>query len=444
MQAKAKVLQAVQFVQGDIWRIRSRDLPPRKFFLLRLARIIVLSVRGFLTDKCLLRASSLTFYCVLSIVPAFAMVFGIAKGFGMDKVLEDRVRKGLSDQPQVADAIMQFSQSALANTKGGLMAAAGLAILIWTVVGMLANIEHSFNEIWGVKEHRTMVRRFTDYLSLVVVCPIFIVFSGAATMLATVKLPAFTSAISFLGIFSILVFPLLRLLPFCAGWALFTFVYSFMPNTKVNFRSALVAGVVAGSAYQLSEWAYFALQVGLARYNAIYGSFAAVPFFLMWLQVTWLIVLYGSELAFAHQNVETYEFEPDCLRASRAFKHLVALRIANLLAKNFDAGRPPMNNRQISHELGAPVRLVNDVLFDLVKAGILSEARHGTDRDYRYQPARSICEMTLAQVTEALDFTGTDKVPLVESAELRQIAESLESFRQAVRASPSNALLKSI
>ena len=291
MQVMARVRDVIAFLTGGIWRIYSRDLPPRQFFLIRLARVIVLSVRGFLTDKCVLRASALTFYSVLSIVPAFAMVFGIAKGFGMDKVLEDRVRTGLASQPEVADRILQFSQSALANTKGGLMAAVGLLILIWTVVSVLSNIEQSFNEIWGVKEPRSLARRFTDYVFLVIICPVFIVFSGAATLLATTKLTAFINAIALLGFFSHLVFPLLRVLPFCIGWGLFTFVYKFMPNTKVNFRSALVAGVVAGTAYQLTQWAYFAFQVGVTRYSAIYGSFAVVPLFLVWLQLTWLIVL---------------------------------------------------------------------------------------------------------------------------------------------------------
>ena len=444
MQVMARVRDVMAFLTGGIWRIHSRDLPPRQFFLIRLVRVILASVRGFLTDRCTLHASALTFYSVLSIVPAFAMVFGIAKGFGMDKVLEERVRTALSSQPEVADRIMQFSQSALANTKGGLMAAVGLLILIWTVVSVLSNIERSFNEIWGVKEHRTLVRRVTDYLFLVIICPIFIVFSGAATLLATTKLPAFIHAIAFLGFFSHLVIPLLRVLPFCACWALFTFIYIFMPNTKVNLRSALVAGVVAGTAYQLTQWAYFAFQVGVTRYNAVYGSFAAVPFFLLWLQVTWLIVLYGAELSFAHQNVETYEFEPDCLLASRAFKRLVALRVAQLLAANFDRARPPMTGPQISHELGVPIRLGNEVIFDLVRAGILTEAKIQDSKDFGYQPARSICEMTLAQVTEALDSTGTDKIPLLESGEVRKITASLDAFRQAVRHSPANALLKDI
>jgi membrane protein len=444
MQAKARVREAVAFLRGGIWRIRARTLPPRKFFLIRLARIILLAVRGFHTDKCALRASALTFFSVLSIVPAFAMVFGVAKGFGMDKVLEDYVRTGLANQEEVAQRILDFSRSLLEKAQGGVMAGAGLIIVLWTVIKVLGHVEKSFNEIWGVKEQRTLMRRFTDYLSLVIICPIFVIVSGGATVLVTAKIEALLNAVSLLGILAPLVIPVLRLLPYVVGWALFAFVYTFMPNTKVNLRSAIVAGVVAGTLYQLVQWAYFAFQIGVTKYSAIYGSFAVLPLFLIWLQVTWLVVLFGCELAFAHQNVETYEFEPDCLLASRAFKRLVALRITQFLVRNFDQALPPSTARQVSHELGAPIRLVNEVLFDLVRAGILSETRMEAERDIGYQPARSICSLTLAQVTEALDFSGTADIPLLESDQLQKISASLDDFRQAVRQSPANILVKDI
>ncbi len=444
MQAKHKVQEALEFLKGGIWRIRARTLSPRKFFLVRLARIILLAARGFHVNKCGLRASALTFFTLLSIVPAFAMLFGIAKGFSVDKLLEERIHDWLGNQPEVADRIIEFSRSLLQNTKGGLMAGVGLFILIWTVVKVLSHIERSFNEIWGIRQHRTLLRRFTDYLSLLVLCPVFIIVSGGVVVLINAKVEALLEAVSFLGWLAPFVVPVLGLLPICMGWALFAFIYMYMPNTRVNYRSALVAGVVAGTLYQVAQWGYFNFQVGVAKYSAVYGSFAVLPLFLIWLQLTWFIVLFGCELAFAHQNVETYEFEPDCLAASPAFKRLVDLRIAQMLVRNFDQGRPPATARQVSHEIGAPIRLVNESLFDLVEAGVLTETPLATEKEVGYQPGRSIYALTLAQVGEALDHRGTADIPLLESEQLQKIADSLEAFRQAVRSSPGNILIKDI
>lgn len=444
MQAKERVREVLEFLTGGIWRIRARTLPPRKFFLIRLARIVLLAARGFHVNKCGLRASALTFFTLLSIVPAFAMLFGIAKGFGLDKLLEQRMHEWLGNQPQVADRIINFSRSLLQNTQGGLMAGAGLLVLIWTVVKVLGHIEKSFNEIWGIRQHRTLLRRFTDYLSLLILCPVFIIVSGGVVVLINTKVEALLQAVSFLGWLAPFVVPLLGLLPVCMGWALFAFIYMFMPNTRVNYRSALVAGVVAGTFYQVAQWLYYNFQVGVTRYSAIYGSFAVLPLFLVWLQVTWLVVLFGCELAFAHQNVETYEFEPDCLAASLAFKRLVSLRITQLLVRNFDEGRHPATARDISHQIGAPIRLVNESLFDLVEAGVLSETPVKAEKDVGYQPARSICSLTLAQVCEALDHSGTAQIPLQESDQLQKITESMEAFLQAVRSSPGNVLIKDV
>jgi len=324
------------------------------------------------------------------------------------------------------------------------MAGVGVIVLLWTVLKVLGNVEKSFNEIWGVREQRSLIRRFTDYLSLLIVGPVFLVLSGGATLLVRASVEGLFNMVAFLGFMEPVVLGLLRLLPYCMGWALFAFVYVFMPNTKVNLKSGIVAGIVAGTLYQLVQWGYVSFQIGVAKYSAIYGSFAVLPLFLVWLQLTWLVVLFGAELSFAHQNVETYEFEPDCLRASRAFKRLVALRMMQMLVRNFAEAEPPLTAREVAHELGAPIRLINELLFELVRAGMLSEIRAENYRDIAYQPARSVCNLTLAQVMEALDSSGTKDIPLVETEELSKIAQSLQDFYAAIERSPGNVLVADI
>ncbi len=439
-----RVHSVLRFLRDDVWRIRSRDLPRSRSFLLRQLRVLLLAVRGFAADRCNLRASALTFFTILSIVPAIAMTFGVAKGFGLESVLEQRIRGALAAQEEVADRLIEFSRSMLERARGGVMAGVGIAVLFWTVIKVLSNVEKSFNAIWGITQHRSMGRRFADYLAMMFVCPVLLVISGGVTVLVTSKVQALVQSVALLGLLAPLVSLILRLIPYCIGWGLFAFVYAFLPNTKVKITSAIVGGVVAGTLYQIMQWLYVACQISVAKYNAIYGSFAALPLFLIWLQISWLIVLFGAELSFASQNVETYEFEPDCVNASHSLRRLLALRITQMLVRGFTKGSSPATAARVSHELGVPVRLVNAILGDLVASRILSETSADGGKEVAYQPARSVDALTAAFVLEALDDRGTDAMPLVDSPELDRLAGSLRAFRDAIRSSPANVALKDI
>ncbi|MFH1732441.1 MAG: YihY/virulence factor BrkB family protein, partial [Planctomycetota bacterium] len=372
----------VRFTTRDIWRIRASDLSKWRFALLQYLRIFILAVRGFASDSCSLRASALTFYTILSIVPVVAMGFGIAKGFGMEKVLREQITGSLKGHEEVANNIIKFSERLLQNARGGLVAGVGIAVLLWTVIKVLGNIEKSFNHIWGVERPRGIIRRFTDYLSIMLVCPILLVMSSGITVMLRTHVATIVEKFDQLGLgaLTLILFVLLNLVPLILGWAVFALVYIFIPNTKVNVKSGIVAGIAAGTLFQIVQMLYVGFQVGVTNYSAVYGSFAALPLFLIWLQLSWLVVLFGAELSFAHQNVETYEFEPDCMAASNHFKRLISLRTAQHLIRNFADGGKPRTASEISHAFGAPIRLVNEILNKLVSGGVLSEARMGESR----------------------------------------------------------------
>jgi membrane protein len=253
-----------------------------------------------------------------------------------------------------------------------------------------------------------------------------------------------TEKFALLGVFSSLIFFLLKLLPYCIVWILFTFIYIFMPNTKVRFTSGLIAGIVAGSVYQLVQWGYITFQVGVAKYNAIYGSFAALPLFLGWLQVSWLVVLFGAEISFSHQNVDTYEFEPDCLRVSMSFKKLLSLRITHLLVKNFSAGKPPLTATMITHALEVPIRLVRQVLFELAESGIVSAVVTEDGENPAYQPGRDSDSLTIQYVIDALEKRGVDSIPTAQTEGSKVLSESLQAFNDTIVSLPANKLLKTI
>jgi len=253
-----------------------------------------------------------------------------------------------------------------------------------------------------------------------------------------------TQSTALLGAIDPVIHILLGLLPYLVIWILLTFVYVFLPNTSVNWKAAVLAGIVTGTAYQVVQWIYINFQIGVSQYNTIYGSFAALPLFLVWIQVSWLIVLFGAEISFAYQNVDTYEFEPDCLLASRSFKRLLALRIVNLLAKSFCLAEKPWNAANISHTLEIPIRLARQLLFELTESGILSETVKNNDRDVSYQPAQCTQNLTVQYVIEALDRRGSDDIPVEQSGELERIAQCLEDFCSTLSRSPANVLLRDI
>jgi membrane protein len=434
----------LQFITTDIWRIRLKDISRSKSFFLKQLRIIVLAVRGFDEDRCQLRASALTFYSLLSIVPVIAILFGIAKGFGFQEVLEKDLLDKFAAHEAVLVQVMDFAKSLLETTQGGLIAGIGLAVLFWTVIKVLGSIERSFNNVWGVKSPRPWSRKFTDYIAVILIAPILFILSSSITVFITSQVTFITEKFALLGFFSSLIFFLLKLLPYCIVWILFTFIYIFMPNTKVRFASGLVAGIVAGSVYELVQWGYITFQVGVAKYNAIYGSFAALPLFLVWLQASWLVVLFGAEISFSHQNVDTYEFEPDCLHVSVSFKKLLLLRIVHLLVKNFSAGKAPLTATMITHALEVPIRLVRQMLFELVESGILSEVATSENEEPAYQPGRDSDSLTIQFVIDALEKRGVDSIPTAQTEELKVLSESLQTFNDSIVSLPANKLLKNI
>jgi membrane protein len=432
------------FIRIDIWRIRLADLPFGKSFLIKQLRIIILAFRGYNEDRCLLRASSLTFYTLLSIVPVAAMFFGVAKGFGFDKRLESELYGRFPGQEEVLGQVINFSNSLLEQTKGGLIAGIGLLVLFWSVLKVLGHIEMALNDIWEIKKQRSWGRKFSDYLSIMLISPILVLMSGSATVFITTHVTQITQKVALLGVISPLISFFLKFIPYVLIWVLFTILYIIMPNTKVNFKAGLLGGVVAGTLYQIAQGAYISFQIGAAKYNAIYGSFAALPLFLMWVQISWWIVLFGAELSFANQNVHTYEYEPDCLKVSPGYKRLLTLQIAHLLIKNFSNGEKPLTYSQISNHLNMPVRLVHNIIFDLVESGMVSETRTKADKEFAYQPARDINKMTIQYVLEALDQKGTDDIPVAKTEDHQALSDALKNFSDAMENSPANKLLKDI
>ena len=432
------------YLKNEIWRIKIKEVPRRKSFLLRPLRIFLLAFRGFTEDKCQLRASALTFYSLLSVVPVVAMGFGTAKGFGLEKNLQLFLTHELASQQEVLQWVIQFANALLANTKAGVVAGVGVLVLFWAIISLLNNIENAFNDIWYVQKGRGFGRRLSNYLSLMLICPFLLIMSSSLTVFITSQMTLITEKISLLGKISPLIFFLLKLSPFVFLWVLFTLLYIVVPNTSVSFKGGLFAGIITGTIFQLVQKAYIYFQIGVSKYNAIYGSFAALPLFLAWLQLSWLIVLFGAEISFAVHNEEDYEFETDTQKISLYYKKLLALRIVELCVKNFCQGEKPADLHVITHALGAPIRLVREILFDLVEARVLSVVKQSDESITYYQPAQDVGNLTIKKVLDLLDKKGKGSLPFVKDHELEKISSALESLDHLVTVSSENIPLKNL
>ncbi|MDT8433052.1 MAG: YihY/virulence factor BrkB family protein [Bacteroidales bacterium] len=419
--------------QNEIIRVDLKSKSSRRRFVIRQIRIYVYAFRGFFEDRAALRASSLTYFTMLSIVPIFAMAFGIAKGFGFEDRMNEFIDNSFQEQDQMITWIKTMVASLLDNTKGGLVAGIGFIILFWSVIQVLNNIELSFNDIWQVKKPRSPIRKFSDYLAMMIITPFAIALSGSFT----VKINQAANNYEFIQ-------PMLKVVPYASIWLLFTVIYIVMPNTKVKFKYALVAGIVAGTLSMLVQWGYFEFQIGVTRFNTLYGSFAAIPLFLLWLQITWLIVLMGAEISFAYQNIENYEFEDEALELNHDNKRVLSLVVAHHIIRNFEEGGRPKSNEDLSHELGIPLRLLNQLIFDMVECGILAELANDSSKLRTYQPAIDINKITVNELYTRLEKLGGDHMIATESAKLDKITKIHEHLQDAIRESPSNILVKDI
>ncbi len=437
-------LQARTYLEKDIWRIHLSQLPYHKSLYIRLLRIVMIVLRGVNKGKLSLRSSSLTFYSVLAIVPFMAIVFGIAKGFGGEIYIRDFILKSLAIQEAFMDRIIAFANNLLERTRGDLIAGIAFIILIWTIITVLNTVERTFNNIWQIYKRRSFIRKFTDYLALILVAPALIIVSSSITVYISTQLDTLAEKIRMLEYITPMVIFLVRLIPYLLIWVLLTFVYMIFPNTKVKFKSALLAGIVAGTVYQIVQWYYIRFQVGITNYNAIYGSFAAIPLFLIWINLSWQIILFGAEISFADQNVDTYDFEDNSMRLSHAHKRLLAVMIMHRIIKQFEEGKQPLTSLDIAISLGIPTRLTNQLINMLIDCELVSETYDKEHNESGFQPARSISTITLHDTIETIDYLGMEDINVSDVELLAALEEKITAFRTAVGQSPSNVLVKDL
>lgn len=426
-----------------IWHSPKKGLSKWESYIYKQLRILVLAGRGFNNDKVQLRASALTFYSMLSLVPMIAIAFAIAKGFGLDENLKQAIVENSQFQSEITDWLLNNASNALEKTKGGYIAGIGFVVLFWSVVSLLENIESSFNHIWQIRIGRPWYRKFTDYLTFLLIAPIFMILSSSITVFISTTMTEFMEQARILAYFKPLVSFLIQFAPYILFWITMTILFIVMPNTKVKFGPALISGIIAGTVLHLLQWLYFELQFGITKLNAIYGSFAAVPLFIIWMQSSWIIVLIGAELTYANQNISRFEQEFQSLKISYFQKRALVLMILQRIIRNFSIGETPLSAEDISVGLNIPVRLARDILQDLHNVDLVSIIQEeGTEQ--RYQPAIDINKITISYVFSRMDRKGASQISISRNEDYEKVTSLLEKFDRMIAKSGSNLLIKDL
>jgi len=394
----------ILFLREGIWRVTDVPQGFRKMGY-DIFKSFVMAVRRYDEDRLQTKASALTYNTLLSIVPMLAVLFGIARGFGFQNLIENRLFSALPGQKEALEQGLKFAESYLEQSKSGIFLGIGLVLLLWTVMNLLASIENIFNEIWRVQKARSWFRKFTDYLSLFLIVPILIICSGGISVFISSTL--FQHLQNDDLITPVVIF-VIKLIPYIITILVFTGLYMFIPNTRVKFKSAFGAACVTGVAFQVFQFLYISGQIWVSKYNAIYGSFAALPLLLLWLQLSWLICLFGVELAAAGQNIESFSFEKDTRNISRRYKDFLAILIAGIIVKRFEKAEKPLTEPEISVKYKIPLRLTGEILDLLVKTKIITETASEHELVPAYQPALDINKITVGFLLNKIDASGSE------------------------------------
>ena len=396
------VKKLIHFLQVDIWRIPDEELSPVRRVFYEVIKIASLAIRFFTAKRVMNQAAALTYSTLLAIVPILAVVFAIARGFGYNKYIEVWFRDAFSSQPQVAEVLISFVNSYLVHTKSGIFLGVGLVFMLYTVMMLVNNIELTFNEIWQVKKKRSIFRTITDYTSMFFLFPILIVVSsGLSLFMATM---ADTMEDYILGA---AVRTMLDMAPYVLMSLLFIAMYVFMPNTHVKVKNAIIPGVLSGIAMQVVQFVYIHSQMWVTGYNAIYGSFAALPLFMLWVQISWTICLFGAELTYTSQNLDYYDFDAHTDDISHRYQLMISALLMSRICKRFADGKAAPSTDDLRKETGIPIRIVNDLLFKLTEAKLVIEVSSDEKGGIStFVPAESLENLSVGVMVDRLEAQG--------------------------------------
>lgn len=414
-------MRNVRYCVSDVWN------DSRTLLSVRAVKIVNLSVRSFLDRDLQIRAGSLTYNTVLAIVPALAMLFAIARGFGFQNLIQNELFRYFPSQKQALETALTYVDNYLAQASQGIFIGIGVVFLLWTLLSLMSNVEDTFNHVWGITAKRSLQRKFTDYSALFLLLPLLMLCSaGISIFMSDAVQHVFAG-----NRLSPVAHRLLAFTPTVIAWIIFTAAYYLVPNTRVSFKASLFAGVLCGTTFQLVQWLFVTGQVYVSKYNAIYGSFAFLPLLLVWLQLSWLIALSGVVLTYAWQNFDRFSFSDHVKDISQAYANDLAVAVLAFAAKRFKQRETPLTAKELITAYEVPASLAKDVLERLQRAGLLTAISSvDAKAEVGYQPAYDPDDLTVNTALNALTSVGSSNFIVKADTRFAPVLEGLAKLRQ--------------
>lgn len=399
--------QLTYFLSHKIWCVNDEAYSPVKRYAFNMMRKTVLTIECYLNKNLNSHASALTYSTTLAVVPILAIIFAIGRGLGYASIIESKIRENLSVNQSFADIILSFINSYLDHTQNGIFIGFGLLLLLYTIIQLTSNIETALNTVWNVKNQRSIYRQVTDYISVFFLMPILIIISsGLSIFLATIakNYPNFMVLSTTLKV-------IIKVSPYVLSGLVFTTLYTYMPNTDIRIRHAILPGFIAGTAFQFLQYFYIHSQIWVSSYNAIYGSFAALPMFMLWVNFSWIICLFGAQLSYANQNLRSYYYIKDIHKISRSYHDVLVILLMTKICKRFEKGMNPYTIKGLATETNLPVGVVTRLVYELKDMHTVVIETPEDDDSIRMVPAEDINQMTVNMLLERIDNYGNSYTP---------------------------------
>lgn len=392
-----------------IWSVNEKQLSAWERMGLAVLKRLVITWECITKNNIMSYASALTYSSMLAAVPVLAIVFAIARGFGFDAIIETKLRDSLDGNPDIADTILYFVESYLQHTKGGVFIGIGLVFLLYTLLSLTANIENAFNRIWYVQRSRTIYRQIIDYIGIFLLLPFVVLITTGLNIF----LQTFSTLLPDAQLLGKTMSFFLHVSPVFIATLIFMLLFRLMPNTRVKWRHTLLPSILTGVTFMTVEWIYVHYQIKLSAYNAIYGSFAAIPLFMLWMQISWCICLFGAQLCYANQRLQTYAFERVSDELSRRYRDTLILLLTSRICKHFASGLKPFTAHRLAVDTHLPDSLVGILLDELTRVQLLVEAQKEPGDEPYYLPAIDIHRITVRMVIRRIDSRGMESPSLV-------------------------------
>lgn len=394
-----KIYAFVMYCISGVWN------DPRTTFKVRLIKTMNLSVSSFMDRGLQIRSMALTYYTVLSLVPALALLVAIGRGFGMSETMQGELYNMFPSQSKVISTCLKFVDSYLNEATQGVFVGVGIVMLLWTIISLLSYIEDAFNTIWDIKEGRSLYQKLTDYIAICLIIPVLMLCSSgvnifmSTTIQEKLDLPFLSAGINII----------LETVPLVLAWMAFSFSYYLIPTTKVELKYALIAGAISALCFEILQMLFVNGQIYVSKYNAIYGSFSFLPLMLVWLQLSWMILLAGCVLTYSLQNVFTFNFLGDVGQVSNQSWHNIGLITMCVIVKRFINEQTPLSKKELAVQYNLPVRLVNRVADKLLQAKLIYEIKIDDNKE-GLGPAVEVSELTLGRFYRDFNLAGNHNI----------------------------------